>query len=373
MEQKFATLEELKNYFIEKIEAEEDVPYEDVVNACKQFNLNNDEIDDLFKLILNSTNKEDDDEADLEDIDEDEDDLEDIDEEITEDEINAVVYEESDNSRNTDSIRQYMQEICRIPLLSVEEEKELAQRIYEGDEEAKKILINSNLRLVFKFAKKFRGRGLPLEDLIQEGNIGLIKAVNKYDYTLGYKFSTYASWWIKQSINRAIADQSRTIRIPVHMNETINKMKRVQKELTQELGREPTVEEIADKMGGDMTPSKVSNMLLINLDPLSTDSKINPDDDATLGDFIEDSESVSPTEYTNRELLKEEINIALSKLSPREAQVLKLRYGLDGEVPHTLEQVGDYFNITRERVRQIEAKALKKLQHSSLAQFNERD
>ena len=241
----------------------------------------------------------------------------------------------------------------------------LAKRILEGDEVAKQELISSNLRLVVSIAKHFLGRGMQFLDLIQEGNIGLIKAVEKFDYTKGFKFSTYATWWIRQAITRAIADQARTIRIPVHMVETINKMTRIQRQMTQDLGREPTAEEIAEKMDGDMTPEKVRQIQRINLEPVSLETPIGEEDDSHLGDFIEDKEVITPNEYASNELLKNELQKILNDLTPREAKVLKLRYGLDDGRPHTLEEVGKEFNVTRERIRQIEAKALRKLRHPS--------
>ena len=269
------------------------------------------------------------------------------------------------NVKINDPVKMYLKEIGKVPLLESDKEIELAKRILEGDEVAKQELISSNLRLVVSIAKHFLGRGMQFLDLIQEGNIGLIKAVEKFDYTKGFKFSTYATWWIRQAITRAIADQARTIRIPVHMVETINKMTRIQRQMTQDLGREPTAEEIAEKMDGDMTPEKVRQIQRINLEPVSLETPIGEEDDSHLGDFIEDKEVITPNEYASNELLKNELQKILNDLTPREAKVLKLRYGLDDGRPHTLEEVGKEFNVTRERIRQIEAKALRKLRHPS--------
>ena len=261
-----------------------------------------------------------------------------------------------------DPVKMYLHEIGRVPLLG-DREAEVAKRGAEGDEAAKNELITGNLRLVVAIAKKFLGRGMSFLDLIQEGNIGLMKAIEKFDYSKGYKFSTYATWWIRQAITRAIADQARTIRIPVHMVETINKMTRVQRQLIQKLGREPTAEEISDAMDGDMTPERVRQIQRINLEPVSLETPIGEEDDSHLGDFIEDKEVITPNEYASNELLKNELTKVLGELTPREARVLRLRYGLEDGRPHTLEEVGKEFNVTRERIRQIEAKALRKLRH----------
>ena len=269
-------------------------------------------------------------------------------------------FAEATNAKTSDPVKAYLKEIGAIPLLTPAQEVEIAKRIEAGDEEAKQILIDSNLRLVVSIAKKYVGRGLLFLDLIQEGNIGLIKAVEKFDYTKGFKFSTYATWWIRQSITRAIADQSKTIRIPVHMTETINKLTRISRQLTQDLGRDPLPEEIAEKLPG-MKADKVREIQRIALDPVSLETPIGEEDDSHLGDFIEDKTSISPTEYTNNQLLKDEISLALETLTKREEEVLQLRYGLIDGQPRTLEEVGQAFSVTRERIRQIEAKALRKL------------
>ena len=268
------------------------------------------------------------------------------------------------NVKISDPVKMYLKEIGTVDLLTQEEEVELARKIQEGDEEAKKKLAAANLRLVVSIAKRYVGRGMLFLDLIQEGNMGLIKAVEKFDYTKGFKFSTYATWWIRQAITRAIADQARTIRIPVHMVETINKLTRVQRQLIQELGREPTAEEIADKMEG-MTPEKVRDIQKISLEPVSLETPIGEEDDSHLGDFLEDEGAMSPDDYASTELLKDELNEVLLELTDREEKVLRLRFGLDDGRTRTLEEVGKEFNVTRERIRQIEAKALRKLKHPS--------
>ncbi len=256
----------------------------------------------------------------------------------------------------------YLKEIGRVDLLDPKDEPEIARRIQEGDEEAKRKLIAANLRLVVSIAKKYVGRGMLFLDLIQEGNMGLVKAVEKFDYTKGFKFSTYATWWIRQAITRAIADQARTIRIPVHMVETINKLTRIQRQLVQDLGRDPTAEEIAERME-NISPEKVREIQKIALEPVSLETPIGEEDDSHLGDFIEDKDALSPDEYANNQLLKDEINNVLQGLTEREEKVLRLRFGLYDGRTRTLEEVGKEFNVTRERIRQIEAKALRKLKH----------
>ena len=262
-----------------------------------------------------------------------------------------------------DPVRMYLREIGRIPLLSYEKETELAQRVLEEDEEAKKELAEANLRLVVSIAKKYVGRGMLFLDLIQEGNMGLIKAVEKFDYTKGFKFSTYATWWIRQSITRAIADQARTIRIPVHMVETINRLIRTSRHLLQQIGREPTPEELAKEL--DMSVEKVAEIQKIAQDPVSLETPIGEEDDSHLGDFIQDDDTPAPQDVAAYTLLKEQLDEVMSTLTPREAKVLRLRFGLDDGKARTLEEVGKEFDVTRERIRQIEAKALRKLRHPS--------
>lgn len=262
-----------------------------------------------------------------------------------------------------DPVRMYLKEIGKVPLLTLEEEKELAKRMEEGDEEAKKRLAEANLRLVVSIAKRYSGRGMQLLDLIQEGNLGLIKAVEKFDYQKGFKFSTYATWWIRQAITRAIADQSRTIRIPVHMVETINKLVRVSRQLLQELGREPSPEEIAKEM--HLPVEKVREVLKIAQEPVSLETPIGEEDDSHLGDFIRDENVAVPVEAATQTLLREQLDEAMSTLSDRERRVLRLRFGMEDGRARTLEEVGKEFDVTRERIRQIEAKALRKLRHPS--------
>ena len=262
-----------------------------------------------------------------------------------------------------DPVRMYLREIGKIPLLSYDKELELAKRILDGDEEAKQELAEANLRLVVSIAKKYVGRGMLFLDLIQEGNMGLIKAVEKFDYTKGFKFSTYATWWIRQAITRAIADQARTIRIPVHMVETINRLIRTSRHLLQQFGREPTIEEIAQEM--DMSVEKVMEIQKIAQDPVSLETPIGEEDDSHLGDFIQDEDSPAPQDAASYTLLREQLNEVMKTLTPREAKVLRLRFGLDDGKARTLEEVGKEFDVTRERIRQIEAKALRKLRHPS--------
>ncbi len=276
------------------------------------------------------------------------------------DEITENTY---DGINVDDPVRMYLREIGKIPLLTFEEELDLAKKILKGDEEAKQKLAESNLRLVVSIAKKYVGRGMLFLDLIQEGNMGLIKAVEKFDYTKGFKFSTYATWWIRQAITRAIADQARTIRIPVHMVETINKLIRTSRHLLQQLGREPTPEEIAQEM--EIPLEKVAEIQKIAQDPVSLETPIGEEDDSHLGDFIQDEDSPAPHDAASYTLLREQLEDVMSTLTPREAKVLKLRFGLEDGKSRTLEEVGSQFNVTRERIRQIEAKALRKLRHPS--------
>ncbi|MBO4789217.1 MAG: RNA polymerase sigma factor RpoD [Lachnospiraceae bacterium] len=274
----------------------------------------------------------------------------------------ALGAKDSDDDITTeDSVRMYLKEIGTIPLLTAEEETELAERLETGDERAGKRLAEANLRLVVSIAKKYIGRGMHLQDLIQEGNMGLLKAVEKFDFRKGYKFSTYATWWIRQSITRAIADQARTIRIPVHMVETINRVNRTERQLLQELGREPSIDEIAAKL--KMSPRRIEEIMKIAQDPVSMETPIGEEEDSHIGDFIVDEKTQQPEEAAATSFLHEQLLDVMQTLTERERKVLILRYGLDGETPKTLEEVGKIFNVTRERIRQIEAKAIRKLHH----------
>lgn len=292
------------------------------------------------------------DEPDMLDL-EDEEELSDEDLEITAENVDAFA---------DDSVRLYLREIGKIPLLSLEEETELAKKVVEGDKKAKDKMVEANMRLVVSIAKRYSGRGLDLLDLIQEGNTGLLRAVEKFDPEKGFKFSTYATWWIRQAITRAIADQARTIRIPVHMVETINKVLRTTRKLTQELNREPSIEEIAKEL--DMEPEKIEYVMRIKQDIASLDASVGrdgDDEDSVLGDFVEDEERASPEDSAVTQILKEQLAAILSTLSEREQKIIRMRFGIGGERPHTLEEVGAEFSVTRERIRQIEAKALSKL------------
>ena len=353
------SFEERKQELIELGKKNDNVlTFEQLAEALKGLEIDNDSLDDLYNSLVENgievvSGAAEEGAEPGSDLVEDEENLVLSDEEITKD-INI-----------DDPVRMYLKEIGRISLLSPDEEMELSVKIANGDESAKNILAESNLRLVVSIAKRYVGRGLLFLDLIQEGNIGLMKAVEKFDYGKGYKFSTYATWWIRQAITRALADQARTIRVPVHMVETINKMARVQRQMTLELNREPSEEELANKMG--ITVDKVREVMKISQDPVSLETPIGEEDDSHLGDFIKDERSMSPEEYATNEILKEEIKNVLMTLQEREKEVLELRFGLVDGTSHTLEEVGKKFNVTRERIRQIEAKALRKLRHPSRA------
>ena len=296
---------------------------------------------------------------DIEDIEPDEEDLA----EVEDIDVNDIDVDNLEGVSIDDPVRMYLREIGKIPLLTYDQELDLAKKILKGDETAKQKLAESNLRLVVSIAKKYVGRGMLFLDLIQEGNMGLIKAVEKFDYTKGYKFSTYATWWIRQAITRAIADQARTIRIPVHMVETINRLIRTSRQLLQQNGREPTPEEIAKEM--DVSVERVLEIQKIAQDPVSLETPIGEEDDSHLGDFIQDDDSPSPQDAASYTMLREQLDEVMSTLTPREAKVLRLRFGLDDGKARTLEEVGREFQVTRERIRQIEAKALRKLRHPS--------
>mgnify|MGYP003014867429 CR=1 FL=1 len=339
---------------VKKAKAKGKITYEELAKELE--NTNPDQIDKVFdafeEMGVNILNDDFEDEPDI-------DDLKEV-ENLKLDEITETSYE---GISVDDPVRMYLREIGKIPLLSYDKELELAKRILEGDEEAKQKLAESNLRLVVSIAKKYVGRGMLFLDLIQEGNMGLIKAVEKFDYTKGFKFSTYATWWIRQAITRAIADQARTIRIPVHMVETINRLIRTSRHLLQQLGREPTPEEIAKEM--DMSVEKVMEIQKIAQDPVSLETPIGEEDDSHLGDFIQDEDSPAPQDAASYTLLREQLEEVMKTLTPREAKVLRLRFGLDDGKARTLEEVGKEFDVTRERIRQIEAKALRKLRHPS--------
>ena len=373
--QEYKTLDEIKEELQEAYQKNNVLYQRDVVDAVEHLDMSDTEFDDLFQWFsdhdIDIVNEDDD--TDLMDddalADEGSDDLDFLDDE--DDDENSIASEiesleqsfaNSSHTKINDPVKMYLKEIGRVELLDPKEEPEIARRIQAGDEEAKKKLISANLRLVVSIAKKYVGRGMLFLDLIQEGNMGLVKAVEKFDYTKGFKFSTYATWWIRQAITRAIADQARTIRIPVHMVETINKLTRIQRQLVQDLGRDPTAEEIAAKME-NISPEKVREIQKIALEPVSLETPIGVEDDSHLGDFIEDKEALSPDEYANNQLLKDEINNVLQGLTEREEKVLRLRFGLYDGRTRTLEEVGKEFNVTRERIRQIEAKALRKLKH----------
>ena len=353
------TLEEREKSLIEKGKLKGFITYEELALELKGLDIDNDALDNLYnKLVDNNI-------AVVAEADVDSDTGE---AKIKEEEKEEIMLSDEDITKDdniNDPVRMYLKEIGRIPLLSTDEEAEISKRVALDDPEAKRILAESNLRLVVSIAKRYVGRGLLFLDLIQEGNIGLMKAVEKFDYDKGYKFSTYATWWIRQAITRALADQARTIRVPVHMVETINKMSRVQRQLTLELNREPSEEEIAKKMGVGV--DKVREVLKISQEPVSLETPIGEEDDSHLGDFLKDESSLSPEEYTENEILKEEIKEVLMSLQAREQEVLELRFGLLDGTCHTLEEVGKKFNVTRERIRQIEAKALRKLRHPSRA------
>ena len=389
---KFSSLDEAKEFLLQIKEQNVDVSQKQFLDAVSALNLDDDTMDDLYNWIDENLIEF----IDGDELDEDEvldDDLtdEDLDEgDSIAEEISQLekTFANASHAKINDPVKMYLKEIGQIPLLDPKEEPIIARQIQEGEqakediknpglseeerkdlqklidegENAKQTLISSNLRLVVSIAKKYVGRGMLFLDLIQEGNCGLIKAVEKFDYTKGFKFSTYATWWIRQSITRAIADQARTIRIPVHMVETINKLTRIQRQLVQDLGRDPMPEEIAEKME-NISAEKVREIQKIALDPVSLETPIGEEDDSHLGDFIEDKDTLSPDDYTNNQLLKDEINAVLEGLTEREEKVLRLRFGLLDGRTRTLEEVGKEFNVTRERIRQIEAKALRKLKN----------
>lgn len=344
------TMDERKENLLKIGKAEGFLTFEQLANELKGLEMDAESLDDLYNFLKDNNIEV----------------IEEGDEDAGGEDLGDLDFDESTLPKNlsiNDPVRMYLKEIGRISLLSLDEELALSKRIEEGDEEAKRILAESNLRLVVSIAKRYVGRNLSFLDLIQEGNIGLMKAVDKFDSSKGYKFSTYATWWIRQAITRAIADQAKTIRVPVHMVETINKLKRVQRQLTLELNREPTEKELSDKL--KIPEDKVREIIKISLDPLSLETPIGEEEDSHLGDFVKDESSLSPEEYAINEVLKDEIAEVLLTLTEREEQVLKLRFGLVDGTCRTLEEVGTIFGVTRERIRQIEAKALRKLRHPS--------
>ena len=348
------TFEERKKELVELGKKNDNkITFEELAEHLKGIDPDSDSLDELYNLLVQNGI-----EVVSKDVEEDE-------EETDADDGLDLIEDISGNKdiKINDPVRMYLKEIGRINLLTSDEEYEYALLAEEGNEEAKRILAESNLRLVVSIAKRYVGRGMSFLDLIQEGNIRLMKAVDKLDPSKGYKFSTSATWWIRQAITRAIADQARTIRVPVHMVETINKLARVQRQLTQELNREPTEQELASKMG--MAPDKIREVLKISQEPVSLETPIGEEDDSHLGDFVPDERMLSPEEYATKELLKEELESVLLTLTEREEKVLKLRFGLDDGHCRTLEEVGQIFGVTRERIRQIEAKALRKMRHPS--------
>ena len=382
-EVKDETLDQIKKRFLEIGKKEKSIQQEDLLEATAHLDLSDEDIESLIEFFKNKNIKVESDEDEVSNLDDLEFDASKVNEDMSEafldddsdfnmEDEEEVSYTDfdydnivDDTVKVNDPVKMYLKEIGRVRLLSSEEEIELAKKILLGDEDAKNELTQANLRLVVSIAKHYVGRGMLFLDLIQEGNLGLIKAVEKFDYTKGFKFSTYATWWIRQAITRAIADQARTIRTPVHMVETINKITRYKRSLIQELGREPTAQEISDRMdpASRLSPERIREIEKIALDPVSLETPIGEEDDSHLGDFIEDKETQSPSEFTTKSLLKDELYSVMKDLTDREERVLRLRYGLDDGRPRTLEEVGKEFGVTRERIRQIEAKAIRKLRH----------
>ena len=373
------SLDAIREEILRKNKAGEDIIEKEILETAEKNHLTTDEQENLFEwiheqnidLIVDNVEEVEEAEEELADDDEKDSEEEETESEDTEEEERAA---EEHRKKPADSVKAYLQDIGKIPLLTAEQEVTLAKKIQQGDMEAKERMINSNLRLVVSMARDYANRGLSFQDLIQEGNIGLMRAVEKFDPDKGFRFSTYATWWIRQSMVRAIADQSRDIRIPVHMTEQINRVNRAQRQLNQELNRDPTAQEIAKRLGEGMTAEKVREIQQIAMDTVSLETPTGDDDNSSLGDFIQDENAVNPMDFANNTVIKEQINKMLKELPEREEKIVRMRFGLDGtNQPKTLEEVGRQCNVTRERIRQIESKALRRLHHSISTKTDYRD
>lgn len=373
------SLNAIREEILRKNKAGEDIIEKEILETAEKNHLTTDEQENLFEwiheqnidLIVDNVEEVEEAEEELADDDEKDSEEEETESEDTEEEERAA---EEHRKKPADSVKAYLQDIGKIPLLTAEQEVTLAKKIQRGDMAAKEMMINSNLRLVVSMARDYANRGLSFQDLIQEGNIGLMRAVEKFDPDKGFRFSTYATWWIRQSMVRAIADQSRDIRIPVHMTEQINRVNRAQRQLNQELNRDPTAQEIAKRLGEGMTAEKVREIQQIAMDTVSLETPTGDDDNSSLGDFIQDENAVNPMDFANNTVIKEQINKMLKELPEREEKIVRMRFGLDGtNQPKTLEEVGRQCNVTRERIRQIESKALRRLHHSISTKTDYRD
>jgi len=373
------SLDAIREEILRKNKAGEDIIEKEILETAEKNHLTTDEQENLFEwiheqnidLIVDNVEEVEEAEEELADDDEKDSEEEETESEDTEEEERAA---EEHRKKPADSVKAYLQDIGKIPLLTAEQEVTLAKKIQQGDMNAKEMMINSNLRLVVSMARDYANRGLSFQDLIQEGNIGLMRAVEKFDPDKGFRFSTYATWWIRQSMVRAIADQSRDIRIPVHMTEQINRVNRAQRQLNQELNRDPTAQEIAKRLGEGMTAEKVREIQQIAMDTVSLETPTGDDDNSSLGDFIQDENAVNPMDFANNTVIKEQINKMLKELPEREEKIVRMRFGLDGtNQPKTLEEVGRQCNVTRERIRQIESKALRRLHHSISTKTDYRD